>query len=204
MIRPVTGRSGRERAYTAMVQQAGLTQDQATAAEARGAAALAQRKTGLMGGEPSGKLDPSQHEYWEQADIKAWAAVPAHKEMVARLKAKHGYVSPEEQIQSITTDVARQYEEMKPMLDQAYAQGQDSVRFMPGPQLKHDFNPGTVDVDPAVFQEPPNPMGEILNRHLERAREAVPMQAPASETGMTPEELENIMKRSWTTNWRGQ
>lgn len=206
VARPVTGRGGRERAYTAMVQQAGLTPEQTAAAE-RGKAALAQRKAGLMGGEPSGKLDPSQHEYWEQADIKAWAAVPAHKAMVERLKAKHGYISPEEQMKSITADAARNYEEFKPMLDQAYAQGQDSVRFMSGPQLKHDFNPGTVDVDPAVFQEPPTPMGEILNRHLERAREAVPMQVPVSEAGMTPEEIEDrarFQQRSWTMNWRGQ
>lgn len=204
VARPVTGRGGRERAYTAMVQQAGLTQEQANAARARGEAALAQRKAGLMGGELSGKLDPSQHEYWEQADIKAWAAVPAHKAMVDRLKAKHGYVSPEDQVKSITTDVARNYEAMKPMLNQAYTQGQDSVRLMTGPQIQHGFNPGAVDVDPAVFQESLNPMEEILSRHLERAKEVPLMQAPASEAGMTPEEYEEFVKRSWTMNRVGQ
>lgn len=203
VARPVTGRGGRERAYTAMVQQAGLTPEQTTAAIERGEAALAQRKLGpLAGGVLSGKLDPSQHEYWEQADIKAWAAVPAHAAMVKRLKDRHGYTSPEEQFKVIAADAGRAYEDMKPMVEQAYTQGAGG--FMPNAQLKHDFDPGTIDVDPTVFQEPPNPMNEILNRHLGRAREAVPMQTPVNENGMTPEDLENIAKRSWTMNWRVQ
>lgn len=109
VVRPVTGRGGRERAYAAMVQQAGLSSEELgqarVAAQEAGEIANQQRlaqggKGYLSSGSLDPRLDPSRQEYWDRADIKAWAAVPSHQAMVQTLQKKHGYtpLSPIEQV----------------------------------------------------------------------------------------------------------
>lgn len=145
VARPVTGPSGRERAYNAMVQQAGLTPEQADAAQARGKAALEYRKGGAL----DGRLDPSQQEYWDQADIKAWAG--ANKKLADKLKAKHGYVEPAS-IEGIVRPIVSQLPNFSGTAEQAYA-STESNPFLPEVNLGSKFNIPEVQRYPDAFRD---------------------------------------------------
>lgn len=215
VARPVTGRGGRERAYTAMVQQAGLTQEQADAAQTRGQAALQYRQ----GGAPAPEiLDPSQQEYWDQADIKAWAS--ANKSLADKLKAKHGYVEPGS-IFGITRSVTRQLPNFTGTAEQAYA-STDSNPFLPEVSLGSKFNIPDVQPHPDAFRETawqPDPAqanrafspegdaispygkaADLLGKHLDEIRRGQ-REAPPSPSPQSDEDLLRGVN-PWNLNWR--
>ena len=213
--RPVTGRGGRERAYTAMVQQAGLTQEQADAAQARGQAALQYKQ----GGAPTPEiLDPSQQGYWDQADTKAWAG--ANKGLADKLKAKHGYVEPGS-IEGITRSVTRQLPNFTGTAEQAYA-STESNPFLPEVSLGSKFNIPDVQPHPDAFRETawqPDPVqanrafspeedaispygkaADLLGEHLGRIRRGQREAPPAP----SPQSDEDLLRgvNPWNLNWR--
>lgn len=221
VARPVTGPPGRERAYNAMVQQAGLTPEQADAAQARGKAALEYRKGGAL----DGRLDPSQQEYWDQADIKAWASSPANKKLADKLKAKHGYMEPAS-IEGITGSISRQLPNFSGMAEQAYA-STESNPFLPEVNLGSKFNIPEVQRRPDAYQDTvsnipawePDPVqanrafspeeeatspygkaGDLLGEHLNRIRKGR-QDAPAAPSPQSDEELLRGVN-PWNLNWR--
>ena len=219
VARPVTGPSGRERAYNAMVQQAGLTPEQADAAQARGKAALEYRKGGAL----DGRLDPSQQEYWDQADIKSWAG--ANKKLADKLKAKHGYVEPAS-IEGIVRPIVSQLPNFSGTAEQAYA-STESNPFLPEVNLGSKFNIPEVQRYPDAYQDTvsnvpawePDPVqanrafspeeeatspygkaGDLLGEHLNRIRKGR-QDAPAEPSPQSDEELLRGVN-PWNLNWR--